>query len=127
MAKMLNAPIQKGENGFTLIELIIVVGIIGVLAAIAIPQFSAYRTRSFNSNAMADLRNAASAQEAYHVDFQVYANSSSVLSASYGLAISQNISLSATGSASGYSMTAYHSSGDKTYTIEGPGGSVSSL
>lgn len=60
------------EEGFTLVELLVVVAIIGILAAIAIPQFSAYRTKAYNSSAMSDLRNFKSAMEAYAYDNQCY-------------------------------------------------------
>nr|WP_320050588.1 prepilin-type N-terminal cleavage/methylation domain-containing protein [uncultured Desulfuromonas sp.] len=56
------------EKGFTLIELLIVVAIIGILAAIAIPQFAAYRERAFNSAAQSDLRNFKTAMEADYSD-----------------------------------------------------------
>jgi prepilin-type N-terminal cleavage/methylation domain-containing protein len=65
----------KNSKGFTLIELLIVVAIIAILAAIAIPQFSAYRVRGFNSTATADIRNGRTAEEAFFSDWQVYASS----------------------------------------------------
>lgn len=64
---------RKGnQKGFTLIELLIVVAIIGILAAIAIPQFSAYRQRAYNSAGQSDLRNFKTAMEADFADNQQY-------------------------------------------------------
>jgi len=59
---------SKSQNGFTLIELLIVVAIIGILAAVAIPQFSGYRIKVFNSAAVSDLRNFKTAIESIMVD-----------------------------------------------------------
>jgi type IV pilus assembly protein PilA len=119
---------MKKDEGFTLIELMIVIAIIGILAAIAIPQFSAYRTRSYNAAAEADLRNAATAQEAYYVDKQTYvaAPATNLTGATYGFYTSMNVTVSGGAAAQQYTMTAYHSSGNKTYTLVGPGGSVTS-
>ena len=64
----------KNKKGFTLIELLIVVAIIAILAAIAIPQFSQYRIRGYNSAAASDLRNTKIALEAFKTDWQVYFN-----------------------------------------------------
>ena len=112
---------NKNMRGFTLIELMIVVAILMVLAAIALPQFSAYRTRGYNSSALADLKNASTGQEAYYVDHQVYADTETDLTGSYGLLTSQNVTLQASGTADTYSIVAWHSRGDKTYTTTGVG------
>ena len=62
----------RNRKGFTLIELLIVVAIIGILAAIAIPQFAAYRAKAYNSAANSDLKNIKTGMEAFMADNQQY-------------------------------------------------------
>jgi type IV pilus assembly protein PilA len=115
-------------NGFTLIELMIVLAIIGILSAIAIPQFSLHRTRSFNAAAQADLRNAATAQEAYFMDHGIYCSvTTNLISPTYMLFFSRGVSLTivaASTDAFGYVMRARHESGDTTFSVSGPDGSI---
>jgi type IV pilus assembly protein PilA len=118
--------IWKKEKGFTLIELMIVIAIIGILAAIAIPQFTAYRQRGFNAAAQSDLRNMATAQEAYFTDGQTYSSAVADLTPR-GYTPSSNISIvTLSGNTTGYTMTTQHVSGISTWTLTGPGGVITS-
>jgi type IV pilus assembly protein PilA len=62
----------KSSKGFTLIELLIVVAIIGILAAIAIPQFSSYRQKAYNAASLSDLKNSKTSLESFYADNQHY-------------------------------------------------------
>ena len=65
---------KEGQKGFTLIELMIVVAIIGILAAIAIPQFARFRIKAFNSAGSSDIKNLKTSLEAYYSDNYFYLN-----------------------------------------------------
>jgi prepilin-type N-terminal cleavage/methylation domain-containing protein len=114
---------QRGK-GFTLIELMIVIAIIGILVAIAFPQLAAYRNRGFNVTAMSDLKNMVICQEAYFADNQVYSLTTVDL-ANYGYVQSPGISSTVIGATNlSYSMKASHASSDRTFSISGPGGII---
>jgi len=118
---------HKKEEGFTLIELMIVIAIIGILAAIAIPQFNNYRARSFNAAAQSDLKNFTTAQEAFYVDNETYCPAVARLVDSYGAFTSSNVSVSVlAASATNYRMASSHSAGTRVYSISGPGGTIES-
>jgi type IV pilus assembly protein PilA len=64
--------IKRIAKGFTLIELMIVVAIIGILAAIAIPNFVKFQCRSKQSEAKTNLKAIYVAQESYRGEFDSY-------------------------------------------------------
>lgn len=97
----------RAEEGFTLIELLVVIAIIGILAAIAIPQFAAYRRRGYDSDIKSNVKNLSTAQEAYFVDKNTYTGGAGNISAftSRGFKQSSNVAVTAAGTVGGFVLT----------------------
>ena len=91
-------------KGFTLIELLIVLVIIGILSAIAIPQFSATREKAYFAAMKSDVRNLAAQQELYYATNYQYTSSLTDLN----FVSSESVTVTSAASTSGWSATATH-------------------
>jgi prepilin-type N-terminal cleavage/methylation domain-containing protein len=112
---------KKSQKGFTLIELMIVIAIIGILAAIAIPQFTSYRTKGYNTQAKGELKGYYTACQAYFVDHQTVTDCTLAL-ISDSFAPSPTVTIVPAGGQTCVGTTSKHSAtGTQTYTLAANG------
>jgi prepilin-type N-terminal cleavage/methylation domain-containing protein len=71
--ELLNRRPMRDHRGFTLIEVLVVIVLVGVLAGLAISQYASYRTRSFDGKVAAAVRGVATSEEAYYAEKHTYA------------------------------------------------------
>jgi len=69
----------SSNEGFTLLELIVVVAVLGILMSIAIQQFQLFRARAIDAAMRSDLKNAALAMESYYAEFFGYPSSEAAI------------------------------------------------
>jgi prepilin-type N-terminal cleavage/methylation domain-containing protein len=109
------------QRGFTLIELLVVMAIAGILSAIAIPEYAAYRARGFDTRARFDLYHIATAEEAYFLDHERYLSCGGDACAELpGIrGLSKGVSLAITATTTGFIGTATHPQGSgRVYRYE---------
>jgi type IV pilus assembly protein PilA len=112
-------------RGFSLVELLVVLAILGLLAAFAIPQFVSYRASAVDSQMKGDLKNAALAMESYFAEKKTYPTSLAAIVAA-GFTQTDGVALTiAVISPSSFRLTAAKANGTQpSFTFDSTTGDV---
>lgn len=118
-----------GDDGFSLIELLVVIIIMGILAGIAVPIFLNQRARAHDASAKADLRNLANFEEIYFVDYGGYADIATIVAKEPRVSASSGVTLSVVryDTDLGYCLAAVHAASGRTWYWDSQAGGLQPL